>query len=340
MSTQVDISAPGVAPPRHESQRGDRARYVVISPCRDEAEFCERTLKSVSEQTRPPDLWIVVDDGSTDATPEILERWCERLDYLRVVRRNGRRNRDVGPGVIDAFYAGVEAVDLDEFDFLCKLDLDLELPPRYFEIMLERMAADPRLGTCSGKAYFPRDGRLHSEGISDEVSVGAMKFYRTSCFGQIGGFVRGVMWDGIDCHRARMMGWKVRSWDEPEIRVVHLRPMGSSHKGIWRGRLRHGEGQHFMGTSLAYMTASAAYRMTRPPVFKGGLAMWLGFAGAALKRRERLEDPQFRRFLRRYQWAMLLRGKRRATERLEAEQARAWDPAQQGRWPIPTGAAS
>jgi glycosyltransferase involved in cell wall biosynthesis len=300
--------------------------YCLISPCRDEAAYLTRTLDTVAAQTLPPALWVVVDDGSRDETPKILADYAARLPYLRVIRREDRGRRSVGPGVIEAFYHGLEAVDLPSYDYLCKLDMDLELPPRYFEILSRRMEEEPRLGTCSGKAYFrdARTGALVSEGCGDETSLGMTKFYRRACFQEIGGFVRQVMWDGIDCHRCRMTGWMARSWDDPELRFVHLRPMGSSEKGILTGRLRHGFGQYFMGTSLAYMTASALYRMTRPPYVVGGLAMWWGFVRGWLRGAPRYDDPEFRRYLRRYQWSCLLRGKRSATESFERAGAAVW----------------
>ena len=323
-------TAEPAAGPRQQCVRGT---YVIVSPARDEARFAERTLRSVARQTVTPDLWVIVDDGSSDGTPRILAEWGDRLPYLRVVRLERASGRSVGPGVVRAFYDGLAHVDLDRFEYLCKLDLDLELPPQYFERMLGRMEAEPRLGTCSGKAYFPAaDGRLVSEGVGDEMSVGALKFYRTSCFRQIGGFVREVMWDGIDCHRCRMLGWIALSWDDPDVRVTHLRPMGSSHVGIWTGRKRHGHGQHFMGTGLAYMTASAVRRMARPPWVVGGLAMWWGFVESLLAGRPRLDDPAFRRFLRSYQWRALLRGKRRTVASLDAHGAASWDPSKPTRW--------
>src|SRR6266404_7670013 len=150
--------------------------------------------------------------------------------------------------------------------------MDLDLPVRYFELLMQRMESDPRVGTTSGKPWFvlPQSGALEPEICGDEMSVGMTKFYRVACFEEIGGFVRQVMWDGIDCHRCRMLGWIARSWDEPDLRFIHLRPMGSSQTGIWTGRMRHGFGQYFMGTGLAYMTASAAFRMLRPPRLIGG----------------------------------------------------------------------
>jgi glycosyltransferase involved in cell wall biosynthesis len=312
----------------------DGRRCCLISPCRDEGEFLTRTLVSVAAQSLRPTRWIIVDDGSSDRTPELLRAAAREHPWIEVLRREDRGTRRVGPGVVDAFNAGYAIARNSPWDYVLKLDMDLDLPPRYLEALAEKMEADPRLGTASGQPYYVESssGRLVSEGISPEMSVGASKFYRRRCFEQIGGFVSAVMRDGIDCHRARMLGWKARSFDEPDLRFLHLRPMGSSHKSIAAGRRRHGYGQWFMGTGFAYMAASALYRMTKPPRVRGGLAMWWGYVRSALRREPRLEDPEFRRFLRRYQRRMLFRGKRRATETVEAEQASSWDPARRTRW--------
>ena len=205
-------------------------RYCLITPCRNEARYARRTLDSVVRQSERPARWVIVDDGSQDETPSILAEYAARFPWIQVLRRPDRGARKLGGGVIDAFYAGYEAIDPSEFQYLCKLDLDLELPPRYFEVLIDRMEADPRIGTCSGKPYFfppgqPDDlvelplsdaSRLVSEKIADEHSVGASKFYRLTCFRQIGGFVREVMWDGIDGHRCRQLGWTAASWDDPQ----------------------------------------------------------------------------------------------------------------------------
>lgn len=311
-------------------------RYVLISPCRDEASYMRRTLDTVSQQTVPPALWVVVDDGSTDDTPAILAEYAARLPYLRVVRRGDRGGRSVGPGVIEAFYAGLDTIRLEDFDYLCKLDLDLDLPARYFETLIERMEADPRVGTTSGKPYFvdPKTGALVSELIGDEMSVGMTKFYRVACFQEIGGFVRQVMWDGIDCHRCRMLGWIAESRDGEDLGFLHLRPMGSSQKSIWTGRVRWGFGQYFMGTAPIYLAASAVYRMPRHPFFIGGLAMLWGYLKSAAKGADRYEDPEFRRFLRSYQTQCLVRGKSAATRALNERQAALWQ-ANHGTFSVP-----
>jgi exopolysaccharide biosynthesis WecB/TagA/CpsF family protein len=301
-------------------------RYLLISPCRDEARYLRRTLDSVAAQSVTPTLWVVVDDGSTDETAAILNEYARRLRYLRVVYRNDRGRREVGPGVIEAFYAGLETVRLDEFDYLCKLDMDLDLPARYFELLMQRMESDPRVGTTSGKPWFihPQRGTLVPEICGDEMSVGMTKFYRVACFKEIGGFVSQVMWDGIDCHRARMLGWIAESRDLEPIRFVHLRPQGASQKGIWTGRVRAGFGQYFMGTSPFYYVAVAVNRLPAHPVVIGSTAMLWGYFKSWFKALPRYDDPEFRRFLRCYQNACLRMGKRAATLRTEAERAHLW----------------
>lgn len=294
-------------------------RLVLISPCRDEAAFAARTLETVAAQSVRPDRWIIVDDGSRDATPDILRAFAGRHPWIEVVRRPDRGRRAVGGGVVEAFYDGYARID-PQAEFIGKLDLDLELPPRYLEILLGRMDADRRLGTCSGKPWFrdPASGRLVSEACGDENSVGMTKLYRHVCFRAIGGFVREVMWDAIDCHRCRMLGWKARSWDEPDLRFVHLRPMGSSQVSWWTGRMRHGRGQWYMGTDPAYLLASALFRMSRPPRVVGGLGMAAGFLAAAMEGAPRLADPALRRFIAGWQRRALQVGKAQAVREIEA----------------------
>ena len=280
-----------------------------------------RTLDSVVAQSVTPAKWIIVDDGSTDATPEILSEYAAQHDWIQVVTKPNRGARAVGPGVIEAFYFGVEQVGLSDYDFSCKLDLDLDLPPRYFEILMERMNANPRIGTCSGKPYVRRGAELVSERRGDEMSVGMTKFYRRACFEDIGGYVREVMWDAIDCHKARQKGWIAVSWDDPELRFEHLRPMGSSQTSIYHGRRRHGFGQYFMGSDPLFFAATCVFRMAEPPYVLGGLAMAQGYIASWLRGDRQLDDPELRKFIRAYQRRALFKGKSRAVAEIEAERA-------------------
>ncbi|MEM7808966.1 MAG: glycosyltransferase family A protein [Planctomycetota bacterium] len=330
---------PDHAPPTADNRAGPRPgrRYALVTPCRDEEDFASATIASVADQTEPPAVWIIIDDGSTDRTPAILEHWASRIPFIKVVRREKRENngRRVGAGVIEAFDEGLTHVDMDGVDFVCKFDLDLKMRPGYFAAVMDEMERDPRLAVFSGKPYFKhRDAlgreRMVSEMCGDENAVGMAKFYRVDAFRDIGGFVQELMWDGIDGHMCRMRGWRAQSHDHDEaLEFEHLRPMGTSHRGWWTGRSRHGRGQHFMGTGLLYMLASATFRLTRPPLIVGGLAMMSGYLWSALRGRKRFDQrydrPDFRRFLRRYQRLSLLHGKAAATRKIDQEQAAAFE---------------
>ncbi len=319
----ADIPSPRVRPAPEVPRR-----YALVTPCRDESKFARRTLDAILNQTIRPAIWVIVDDGSKDSTPAILAEYAERVPWIKVIRRQDRGDRKLGGGVIDAFYAGYDTINPADYDYVCKLDLDLDLPPRYFERLMQRMEAEPRLGTASGKPFFvePGTGRAVDEMCGDENSVGMVKFYRTACFAQIGGFVRELMWDGIDCHRCRLLGWLAASYHDADLRFEHLRPMGTSHKNWWTGRVRHGVGQYFMGTIPAYMLASAVFRMFHPPVFVGAVAMSWGYVRSLLQRRPRYGDATFRQFLHSYQWNCLLKGKARATAEVNERQKSAWRP--------------
>ena len=278
-------------------------RYLVVMPTRNEEQLVANTLDCLTRQVEPPTLCIVVDDGSTDRTGEIAEQYAGQHSWIRVVHRADRGERRVGGGVIEAFYAGYDTIDPSDFDFICKLDADLTLPESYFKTIMDKLEADPKLAAASGKVFNPTLGmdRLFEESIIDEQVSGAAKFYKRQAFEDIGGFVREVMWDGIDFHRARMFGWRTRSFRDPDLRILHHRLMGSSHRNIYHGRTRWGRGQWFMGTHPLYIVASGVFRMRERPFVVGGLLIIAGYARAAWERAPRYDDPRFRRHLHAWQ---------------------------------------
>jgi glycosyltransferase involved in cell wall biosynthesis len=302
--------------------------YCLISPARNEAKYIKKTLDSVLAQTVLPRRWIIIDDGSTDETPQILADYAAKHDLIEVHTRTDRGRRALGGGVVEVFNSGMDLIAEDPAEFVCKLDVDLILPPRYFERLLEEMEADDRLGSVSGKPYFwvgaEGASELKSERIADDVSVGASKFYRRAFLDDIGGLVKGLIWDGVDCYRGRMLGWRSKSLDDRELRFIHLRPMGSSDRGIIHGRKRLGEGYWFIGASPSFVLATAAYRVTHKPMLIGSAATVWGYVRAWLKGTARYPDPQFRRFLRRYHRTVLLRGKTRTVQMFDKETGELW----------------
>ncbi len=304
----------------------EKNKYVLISPCKDEGAYIEKTLQSILNQTTKPVQWVIVDDGSSDNSVEIINQYKEQMPFIKIVTRP-KGERKVGAGVIHAFNEGLKHVDAPEYDFLCKFDVDLDLRPRYFEILMQRMHEDPRLGTCSGKAYYihPETGERKSELCGDEASVGMTKFYRRECFEQIGGFVAEGGWDGYDCHRARWFGWRALSWDEPEdLQFIHLRPMGSSQKSIYRGRIRHGKGQFHIGTHPLFFLASSVYRsLKQRPYITGTVFSIYGYIKAWLQGEKRFGDKDMVKFIQSYQLKALKEGKGSAAEWAFQQRAKA-----------------
>jgi len=297
------------------SASNDQSRsYLVVTPCRDEGEFIDQAIESMAAQSIRPACWVIVDDGSTDETPEKLDKAAAKYDFLRVVHREDRGERKVGPGVIEAFYAGYDSVDESVFKYICKMDADLKLPERYFERLIVEMEKDDRLGAVSGKMFLrDEQGVLHHERRGDDHAAGPTKFYRRVCFEDIGGFVHMVGWDGIDGHMCRLKEWVARSIMDDELKVEHLRQMGSSEQGVLTGRIRGGQGKWRLGSSPWYMLATAVYRAFDKPYIIGACAMIYGYFRAMLTGVERYNEPAYLKHLRKYERDALLKGKNKTT---------------------------
>jgi glycosyltransferase involved in cell wall biosynthesis len=286
-------------------------RLIIISPVRNEEKYLPRAIESIASQTVTPAEYIIVDDGSTDRTPEIIEEASRKYPWIHSVRRKDRGERKVGPGVVEAFYDGYEAIRSEDYDFICKMDGDLTLGPLYFETLFGKFESDPCLGAASGKLFLDLDdGRLVEERITDDSVLGGVLCLRKKCFDAIGGFVRQVMWDGINFHRCRMEGYRTQSFRDRELMIFDHRIMGSSHKTIYHGRIRWGWGQYFMGTHPLYILVVGLYRMLERPFVIGGLLIICGYAKGIITKTPRYDHPGFRRSLHAWQFERLGLGKR------------------------------
>ena len=277
------------------------AKLVIIAPVRDEADLIRLTLDSMVAQTVRPVEWIIVDDGSRDDTAAIVQEYAERYNFIRLVQRPDRGFRKVGGGVVAAFKFGITQITHSDYEYIAKLDGDMSFGPRYLELMFAQFAADPKLAAVSGKVFRPEVAGPVEELTIDEHVAGQFKLYRRSAFEMIGGFVEEVLWDGIDVHTARMMGWHTRSFHHPEAILTHHRLMGSSDRSVYRGRLRWGRGIWFMGYHPLYALASGIFRMREKPLIIGGLLIIAGYCGAALRRAPRYENAPFRAHLQSWQ---------------------------------------
>jgi poly-beta-1,6-N-acetyl-D-glucosamine synthase len=276
-------------------------RILIISPVRNEAKHIARTARGLAAQTRPPDLWLVVDDGSDDATPQLLRELEAEIDFMRVLS-TPTWHTAAGPDRLAlaaearAFNCGLGCIDAGEYTHIGKLDGDIELPTDYFERLLAKFAHEPALGIAGGTLLEPGRSGWHSDPNPDYHVRGALKLYSAACFEAIGGIQERLGWDTIDETYARMKGFLTRSF--PELVGLHHRPVGTAD-GALRGHARHGECAYILHYGLAWVLLRSLKVATNRPIGLSGAAFAYGYVRSALRRQARVDDAQFRRFVRR-----------------------------------------
>lgn len=272
-------------------------RYLIVSPVKDEERYVERTLQSLTAQTLSPVRWIIVDDGSADSTPDLLRKYARDHDWIQIVTRDKRGARQPGSAVMHAFYHGLEQADGVAYDYLVKLDCDLELPWDYFESLLARFEQNPRLGIASG-VYLEEGPRgWRAIGMPAYHAAGASKVMRAKCFAEMGGFVRERGWDTVDEVRAQVKGWETTHF--PDVQFRHLKPEGSGI-GNLRTNVMHGDVYFLTGGGLLFLLLKVTHRMVSgSPPLAGGLAMLYGYLRSWVSGRERLVDRVEARHYRR-----------------------------------------
>ncbi|MGA2163407.1 MAG: glycosyltransferase family A protein [Solirubrobacteraceae bacterium] len=275
-------------------------RLLVVSPVHNEAPHIERVARALAAQRRPPDRWIVVDDASADGTFELLhelerEPGLEFLTALRAPAVPDGSDRLALANEVRAFNYGLQHADLDSFTHVAKLDGDVELPPEWYAVLLERFAADPRLGIACGQLEEGPEGARGIIPIPSHHVHGAVKLYSLPCFRAIGGLQPRLGWDTIDETYARMHGFSTCSFPNPV--AIHHRPF-ATRDGVLRGRARHGACAYIAHQSLPWVAARAVKVGRARPVGIGGGAFLYGYLRAAVDGTARVDDPALRRFVR------------------------------------------
>ena len=280
-------------------------KYVLVTSARNEEAFIAKTLDSVVTQTALPERWVIVDDGSTDHTAEIVESYTKRHSWIQLLRRPQRLDRNFA-GKAQAVTAGLEQLQSVQFEILGNLDADVSFEADYMEFLMQRFSEDPELGI--GGTPFTQDGHYDSskDSFEGENYVGGMcQLFRRECFQDIGGYIpnRAGGLDWIAVMTARMKGWKVHSFSEK--RLHHYRTLGTAEKGPLRALFSYGEKDYYLGGSPLWQLFRVVYRMAKRPVLLGGLALLSGYTWAALRRVKRAVSPELMRFHRREQMKKL-----------------------------------
>lgn len=280
-------------------------QYVIITPVRNEADFVPTTIESVAAQTLLPRRWVIVDDGSTDGTGQILAAASSRYPWLTVVPRSDRGFRKPGGGVVEAFYDGYPALDGVDWDFIVKLDGDLSFEPDYFEKCFAHFKDDPELGIAGGTIYVFENGRLKVDCPDDPPFHvrGATRIYRRACWEKVHPLVPAPGWDTVDEVRANMCGWHTRTF--PDVQLIQQRETGGAD-GLWRTWFKNGLAGYVIGYHPGFVLARCVKYLWAKPRVLASAAMLAGFCAGILKRQPHIAEQSVVRYLRRQQLRYLL----------------------------------
>lgn len=277
-------------------------RLAVVTPFLNEQHLLPQLLRSIATQTRPPDWLLLVDDGSTDASPAIAAEFVREHDYAGLARRAVRAGDDdrlQDAHELRAFDWALGALE-KPWDVVAKLDADLRLAPDTFADVMTRFERDPRLGIAGPRLLsVDPEGRDVSHRTRAEHVEGAARFYRRLCLEEIAPIPPILGWDTIDEVRARMRGWKTAGGGPAEEPVLHLRPMGA-HDGALRAFRRWGSCAYGYGEHPVHVLLESVRRMREQPVVLGGMSYLAGWLLAAVRRAPRAE-PDLRAYVRRDQ---------------------------------------
>jgi glycosyltransferase involved in cell wall biosynthesis len=272
-------------------------KYVLITPARNEERFITKTLDSMVAQTILPERWVIVDDGSTDRTTEIIEKYATRYPWIEVIHRSQRLDRSFA-GKVQAFNAGLERARSLQFDIIGNLDADLSFDPDYLEFLVQKFSEHSNLGVA-GTPFLENGYDSAIDSFEGENHVaGGCQLFRRQCFEDIGGYTPnragGIDWIAVTT--ARMKGWKTRSFREK--RFHHYRALGTAESNMIAALFSYGEKDYYLGNSPVWQVFRVTYRMTKRPFCVGGLALLSGYVWAALRRTQRPVSRELIRFHR------------------------------------------
>jgi glycosyltransferase involved in cell wall biosynthesis len=229
-------------------------KFAIVTPVKDEINYFPKTVKSILNQEVKPHKWIIIDDGSTDGTTEVIKKAERENDWIEGIYREQNKNRK--PGGEFVLGIGVEKINIDDYDFIVRMDGDLDFEKNYFKVLLEKFDNNPKLGIAGGVCFITRNGKQIEEKHPRFHTRGPLKTYRTQCYKDIDGLLNCLGWDSIDELKANMLNWETYSF--PELKIHHLKKTQSSG-GILRGSINQGIAGYNSGFHPLYVLIKALY---------------------------------------------------------------------------------
>jgi len=274
--------------------------YVLITPARNEVDYIEKTLASVVTQTRLPKKWIIVSDGSTDGTDDIVKKYEKENSFMSFLKTGDKNSRNFGSKV-DAFNYGLQNLGDQDYDFIGNLDADIGLKPNYYEQIIEKFGKNSKLGIAGGVRLDFVSGKFINVVSARNSVAGAFQLFRKECFQKIGGY-RALPFGGIDTvaeTMSRMYGWEVESFED--IKIYHYKPTGSAHKFALKAKFRVGKKFYLIGYHPIFVFSRFLSRYKQKPFIIGSLVAIAGFLWATFRKYKRPVPKEFVKFIRKEQ---------------------------------------
>lgn len=274
-------------------------KYVLITPARNEEAYIEKTLSTVVVQTVLPQRWIIVDDGSTDRTADIVRGYAAEHDFIQLISVSGDKERNFGSKSKAVAHAYEQMQDL-EFDYVGNLDADIALYPEYYEDIIKKMEANPKLGLAGGVRYDNIDGQFVLVKPHEKSVGGPIQLFRRECWDQVGGY-EVLPFGGVDAvaeTTARMHGWDVQSF--AEHRVYHYRATGTASNSVYYAIFKAGMRDYTIGYHPLFELFRAVSWMFKRP-YLVGFGLFFGYMWAMLRGEERAVSNDLVQFVQQEQ---------------------------------------
>ncbi len=261
-------------------------KYVLISPARNEEMYIQKTLDSMIAQTVLPERWVIVDDGSTDGTAEIVKPYAERYPWIELVRRPKRVERSFA-GKANAFNAGYELVKSLPYDVIGNLDVDVSFDRDYMEFLLQKYVENPKLGVAGTAMREARYDAVKDSFYNENDVFGACQLFRAECFKDVGGYTP-IKWGGLDwiaVRTARLKGWQTKSFTEKTF--FHHRPMGATESNVWKARFDYGRKDYYLGNHPVWQCLRVGFQTLKKPYVLGAAVLLFGYIYSFASRMQR-----------------------------------------------------
>lgn len=270
--------------------------YAIITPARNEAAFVKLTIQSMIAQTMLPVKWVIVSDGSTDGTDDIVKKYLTNHPWIELIRMPERKERHFA-GKVFAFNAGYESIRDIHYDIIGSLDADISFDENYFEFLMSKFAQDELLGVA-GTPFIEGGRHYDFRYASIEHVSGACQLFRKACFEEIGGYIPikggGIDWTAVTT--ARMKGWKTRTFTESAC--THHRRIGTGNNNALISNYKYGLKNYILGGHPLWQMFRSLYLMTKKPFIIGGILYLTGYTWGFLNRKEKSVSPVLMRFHR------------------------------------------